>query len=355
MRLSAHSRLKLRPDELTKAAERQRSGHRQTHGFTLIELLVAIAIIGMLVALLVPAVHAAREAARRTQCRNNLKQLSLAALNHESAHAFFPSSGWGFRWTGDPERGVGERQPGGWAYDILPYLEESNVRNIPRGTEDTEKRATTKILNETPLSGFVCPSRREPIAYALEHPNWPRQSLYTINADLQDVSARSDYAINSGTIYPGSDVGPPRPHDWTWPGWFPGSKNPQNEDFEVEELRSNGVSYLRTEVTAGMISRGLSKVYLIGEKYLSTDFYHAPICNGDFIPIYNGASVSVNRWAGLNSLPQRDAAGRQPGAVFGGPHKGGFFMALCDGSVHMMDYDIDPAVHAAHGNRRSDH
>ena len=98
---------------------------RNLRGFTLVELLVVIALIATLIGLLLPAVQSARESARMTQCRNNLKQITTAAMQHESSQKHFPAGGWGWGWIGDPDRGFNHLQPGGWISRCLPWKASS--------------------------------------------------------------------------------------------------------------------------------------------------------------------------------------------------------------------------------------
>ena len=130
-------------------------------GFTLIELLVVIAIIAVLIALLLPAVQQAREAARMTQCKNQLKQLGLAAHNHNDVYGFFPAGGSSWNYAPDftasmaPE--VEARQRAGWGYQILPYIEQGNLWS--GAGQSTVANAQIKIISAV-IPGMFCPSRR---------------------------------------------------------------------------------------------------------------------------------------------------------------------------------------------------
>ena len=131
-----------------------RPADRRRAAFTLVELLVVIAIIGVLVGLLLPAIQSAREAARRTQCKNQVKQLGLGYILHEEMHKFFPSGGWGFKWMGDPDRGVGSKQPGGWTFSVLQYMEQTAVHAIGAGLPDAEKKTALRDLKSQPVPLF---------------------------------------------------------------------------------------------------------------------------------------------------------------------------------------------------------
>jgi prepilin-type N-terminal cleavage/methylation domain-containing protein len=138
---------------------------RRVAAFTLVELLVVITIIGILIALLLPAVQGAREAARRNQCSNNLKQTGLGALQHVEKHGIYPTGGWGWNWVGDPDRGFTKRQPGGWVYNILPYIEQGTLHDLGKGQAVQAKKENAFRVISTPLAALNCPTRRRCIAY----------------------------------------------------------------------------------------------------------------------------------------------------------------------------------------------
>jgi len=137
-------------------------------GFTLIELLVVIAIIGILVALLLPAVQAAREASRRTKCLNNVKQLAMACLLHEDIHGHLPTNGRNWRWSADPNFGFGSEQPGGWHFNVLPYMEQQGLHDLGMGLTGSELEDAGRERILTVVPAFVCPSRggKEPFFHS---------------------------------------------------------------------------------------------------------------------------------------------------------------------------------------------
>ena len=156
-------------------------------GFTLVELLVVISIIAILVGLLLPAVQAAREAARRMQCLNNQKQLGLAVLNFESAFRYFPASGWTVASRTNPQGKFVS-----WRVGILPYLEHSNVRDLYRFDLNWWEDTNLAVAS-IPLPVYACPSVPEqpPVMSAIAKP--PRPAL-TFNTPL----GRTDYEAIQG-------------------------------------------------------------------------------------------------------------------------------------------------------------
>src|SRR5262245_61654209 len=168
---------------------------RSNSGFTLVELLVVIAIIGVLVALLLPAIQSAREAARRSQCANQLRQLAVSFHNYHDAHKFFPSGGWGWAWVGFPEQGDGRNQSGGWMYSVLPYMEEGNLHDYGKGTTGQVRRDAARKRSELPFEGMTCPSRRRANVYAFHG-----QSNYRYCTLPLEYVSKTDYAANGGSI-----------------------------------------------------------------------------------------------------------------------------------------------------------
>ena len=209
---------------------------------------MVITIIGILIALLLPAVQSARESARRMQCTNNLKQIGLACMQHEQTNHFFPSGGWGYYWIGDPDQGFGKKQPGSWSYSLLPFLEQLALSTRSRG--DCRKKPWKNVLVvSSPLSVYICPTRRQPIAY----PNpWTGSNFVAYNCNPSPTTARGDYACNFGDTGVSNAAGPGSITDgnsrtYAWP----------------DMSKTTGVIFMRSEIKLADISDG-DEQYLFG-------------------------------------------------------------------------------------------
>ncbi|MFM9196766.1 MAG: DUF1559 domain-containing protein, partial [Planctomycetia bacterium] len=135
-------------------------GFQRRSGYSLMELFIAVSIVTAMTAILLPAIQSARESARATGCRSNISQLAKGMIEHETFHGYFPSGGWSPQWLGVAERSGDSSQPGGWAFSVLPYIEEIGVRNLVADVPAAGMNAAYDKLVTTSLPAFSCPSRR---------------------------------------------------------------------------------------------------------------------------------------------------------------------------------------------------
>ena len=314
-------------------------------GFTLVELLVVIAIIAMLVTLLLPAVQAAREAARRTQCINKLKQMGLACLNLESALGTMPGGG-DTPWPKIEDNIKSGQQLGpekhgfSWAFQVLPYLEENAVNNL----------TNTQAIERAFIPLYACPSRRDlnPSAgqggrilmdYASANPRGGRlnrnseYSEYNWN-DEQSFWQSSIWTVPSGKRYFGLIV---RANAW-----------PPDSKSDVGSSKP---------CTMGKVSDGLSKTLLIGEKRLIIERYQTGDWHDDrgWSDGWDPDTVrSTGFEYGRDLLSESDTPRgiRDFGFHFGSTHQAGMHAVFGDGAVHKIGYEVDQIIFDNMGNRQ---
>ena len=364
------------------------------NGFTLVELLVVISIIAVLVGLLLPAVYGARESARRMTCTNHIRQLATGCLNHEAAHGIFPVAGWNNTWVGDPNAGVGRHQPGGWIFNVLPYIDQTALHDKGIGKKNTELRNALTEMVQTPIAIMNCPTRSK--ADICNNVT----GIQPPNANKPDYYCRTDYAGNAGsygknmygtfppTCNPNYDPNAIRNYEKTtnknWP------ENPNHRQ------KNNGIFYCTTEIGKNDVTDGLSNTYMVGEKFVDAKAYTGIAqCRGDNESMYVGHDPDVLRWCYGRTAEDYDAINNDawlkgledrkfesgdksayttanfqmpplhdinnvPGGFpwqnyfwrFGSAHASSMNMAFADASVHRVHYGIEGQIHALLGNRK---
>jgi prepilin-type N-terminal cleavage/methylation domain-containing protein len=334
---------------------------RRPCGFTLVELLVVIAIIGILVALLLPAIQAAREAARRSQCTNHLKQIGLAVLNHEGARKVFPTGG-NIAWPSiedyltdsetvatpanrkGPPNGPA-RQGLGWGFQILSYLEEESLRGI----------TTQDQLNNALVTIYFCPSRRSPVrnsATVESSSRWgldyaavtPAQVNTATNPPSLIVDKKAYYNTVTGVETLNPLVTPINPPVLGIIVRTPCYRTTLSGNPTCADLPK-----FPRPTKASQVTDGLSKTIIISEKRLKPSLYDVGDWCDDrgWTDGWDPDSIRTPAFPmGLDRDPTPNST-NEPHDIclgIGAAHSAGVNAAFGDGTVRFISYDIQPII-----------
>lgn len=310
---------------------------RSRRGFTLIELLVVVAIIAILFALVLPAIQMAREASRRASCGNNLKQIALACESHVTSLGHYPTGGWDSAPTTilmiGPGGGSDWRQPGGWGYTLLPYMEQQAAFDSP----------TTS--GTMPVPAYACPTRRGSSLlagtllmtdYAGNRGSWASSPA---TPTATDTNRDTTFGVTSAPL--GGSI----PLTLAQSGSIAATLNTvQVVNGTAVSVPTGGIIFAGSSLPPARIRDGSSNTYLFGEKYVPPAFL-ATGGTGYNVVAFAGDSPDTLR--GGHRPPESDSTpwhDSRKGA-FGGPHPGVFNAAFCDGSVRTINFTIEPQVH----------
>ncbi|MEX0613981.1 MAG: DUF1559 domain-containing protein, partial [Pirellulales bacterium] len=288
--------------------EKRTNFSRPLHGFTLVELLVVIAIIGTLVALLLPAIQAARESARRSQCMNNLKQIGDAIQIYHDVKKQFPMG-----------RNGRDQYTVSWAYYLLPQIEEQSLYDAYNENKRVDDPVNAPTMR-TPIAIYACPSRRPPAADRNFDDNDDPPT-----PDMQGVASLGDYAANAGIE---EDTGL-EAEDYIGPG--------------VIDVTDAGPIFTGSNISARRVLDGLSKTLAVGEKHIrpiEPDWDEVMIHfeQGDTAFLAGDHIFSILRCTeeGLATGPDDDEDEK-----FGGPHPGVTLFVFLDAHVEAISNDIE--------------
>jgi len=316
-----------------------RAPRKRLGGFNLVELLVVIAIVGVLVALLLPAVQSARGAGRRAKCQSHLRQIGLGLAQFHDTLRQYPPARIEYRRGDNPSRVCGGIEPTWFAY-VLPFLEESAARDRwkllePYSTHDAETRNYAPAVFACPARGPIEVSKSE-----LRNVNLPCGCGGPIGTGPTGASAH--YAGNHGDLSPG-DAGTDR--DFYWGGRGTGILI--SVRAECAGLWPVVPVGLHDRVTSAKVTDGLSKTALVGEMHVPFDEVGIVPDNG---PMYDGQMLPSSARLGGPGIPLAGGPA-DPNAPwlfdehsnygFGSWHPGVCHFVLGDGSVRALSVDVD--------------